>query len=129
MGTAVRLLPLLVLTLFVNSCTTKYVPVTNTIIDSVKVVDVRRDSVHVLDSVLVYGKNDTVYSTRWRIEYREALRVDTFYSYRCDTVNTIVEVERKLSRIEGLKMDIGNGVMWAVPILVALYALYRKMKK
>ena len=129
MGTAVRLLPLLVLTLFVNSCTTKYVPVTNTIIDSVKVVDVRRDSVHVLDSVLVYGKNDTVYSTRWRIEYREALRVDTFYSYRCDTVNTIVEVERKLSRIEGLKMDIGNGVMWAVPILVALYILYRKLKK
>ena len=124
-----RLLPLLVLTLFVNSCTTKYVPVTNTIIDSVKVVDVRRDSVHVLDSVLVYGKNDTVYSTRWRIEYREALRVDTFYSYRCDTVNTIVEVERKLSRIEGLKMDIGNGVMWAVPILVALYILYRKLKK
>lgn len=123
-----KFLPIIVLTLFVN-CTTKHVPVTNTIIDSVKVVDVRRDSVHVLDSVLVYGKNDTVYSTRWRIEYREALRVDTFYSYRCDTVNTIVEVERKLSRIEGLKMDIGNGVMWAVPILVALYILYRKLKK
>lgn len=125
---ALYLLPVAVLTLFVN-CTTKYVPVINTVIDSVKVVDVRRDSVHVLDSVFVYGKNDTVYLTRWRVEYREALRVDTFYSFRCDTVNTIVEVERKLSRIEKLKMDIGNGVMWAVPILLALWLLYRKILK
>lgn len=125
---ALFVLTLFVLTLFVN-CTTKYVPVTNTVIDSVRVVDVRRDSVHILDSVLVYGKNDTVYSTRWRVEYREALRVDTFYSYRCDTVNTIVEVERKLSRIEELKMDIGNGVMWAVPVLLALWLLYRKIIK
>lgn len=125
---ALFVLTLFVLTLFVN-CTTKYVPVINTVIDSVKVVDVRRDSVHVLDSVLIYGKNDTVYSTRWRIEYREALRVDTFYSFRCDTVNTIVEVERKLSRIEELKMDIGNGVMWAVPVLLALWLLYRKIIK
>lgn len=125
---ALFFLPVVVLTLFVN-CTTKYVPVINTVIDSVKVVDVRRDSVHVLDSVLIYGKNDTIYSTRWRVEYREALRVDTFYSFRCDTVNTIVEVERKLSRIEELKMDIGNGVMWAVPILLALWLLYRKIIK
>lgn len=125
---AYLLLPLVVLTFFVN-CTTKYVPVVNTVMDSVRVVDVRRDSVHVLDSVFVYGKNDTVYSTRWRIEYREALRVDTFYSYRCDTVNHVVEVERKLSYIERLKMDIGNGVMWAVPILVAFYILYCKLKK
>ena len=125
---AYLLLPLVVLTFFVN-CTTKHVPVTNTVIDSVRVVDVRRDSVHVLDSVYIYGKNDTVYSTRWRVEYREALRVDTFYSYHCDTVNKIVEVERELSYIESLKMDIGNGVMWAVPILVAFYILYRKLKK
>lgn len=125
---ALYLLPIVLLTLFVN-CTTKYVPVINTVIDSVKVVDVRRDSIHVLDSVLVYGKNDTIYSTRWRVEYREALRVDTFYSHRCDTVNTIVEVERKLSRIEELKMAIGNGVMWAVPILLALWLLYRKIIK
>lgn len=125
---ALYLLPVAVLTLFVN-CTTKYVPVINTVIDSVKVVDVRRDSIHVLDSVFVYGKNDTIYSTRWRVEYREALRVDTFYSFRCDTVNHVVEVERKFSRIEELKMDIGNGVMWAVPILLALWLLYRKILK
>lgn len=124
-----RVLYLLPVVAFFVNCTTKYVPVTNTIIDSVKVVDVRRDSIHVLDSVLVYGKNDTVYLTRWRVEYREALRVDTFYSFRCDTVNHVVEVERELSYIDGLKMNIGNGVMWAAPILVALYILYRKLKK
>lgn len=125
---ALCLLPVVVLTLFVN-CTTKYVPVTNTVIDSVRVVDVRRDSVHVLDSVLIEGKNDTVFYTRWRVEYREALRVDTFYSYRCDTVNHVVEVERKFSRIEGIKMDVGNGVIWAVPVLLAVWLLYRKILK
>lgn len=125
---ALYLLPVVVLTFFVN-CTTKYVPVINTVIDSVKVVDVRRDSVHVLDSVFVYGKNDTIYSTRWRVEYREALRMDTFYSFRCDTVNTIVEVERKLSYIERIKMDIGNGVILAVPVMLALWLLYRKILK
>ena len=129
MGTAVRLLPLLVLTLFVNSCTTKYVPVTNTIIDSVKVVDVRRDSVHVLDSVIIAGSNDTVYLTRWRIEYREALRVDTFVQVKRDTTVVTKEIEKRLTKVQELAMNIGNGVLWALPIMIALYILYHKFIK
>ena len=112
------------------SCTTtQYVPVETVRTDSVRIVDVRRDSVYVMDSVIVKSKADTVYVTRWRSEYKEALRVDTFLVERIDTLNTIVEVEKKLSKWQQTKMDVGAGVLYAVPILIALFILYRRLKK
>lgn len=129
MGTAVKLLHLVVLTFFVNSCTTKYVPVEVIKLDSVRYVDVRRDSIHVLDSVIIAGKNDTVYLTRWRIEYREALKVDTFVQVKRDTTVVTKEIEKRLTKVQELAMNIGNGVLWALPIMIALYILYRKLLK
>lgn len=116
------------LTLFVN-CSTKYVPVEVVKLDSVRYVDVQRDSIHVLDSVIIAGKNDTVYLTRWRVEYREALRVDTFVQVKRDTTVVSKEVERELTQIQELAMNIGNGVLLALPIMIGLYILYRKIVK
>lgn len=107
----------------------KYIPAESVRVDSVRVVEVMRDSVFVQDSVIIREKNDTVYLTRWRTMYREALRVDTFFVQRKDTVNNVVEVERELSRVEVLEMNIGAGVLWAIPIILALYLLYRKFLK
>ena len=119
----------LIIVFILSSCApVKYVPVENTKLDSVRVVDIQRDSIYVLDSVFVQGRNDTVFKTRWRIEYREALKVDTFFIERSDTINRVVEIEKKLSKIEILKLNIGTGVMWAVPVLVLLIVLYRKLK-
>lgn len=94
-------------------------------------VDIQRDSIYVLDSIYVREAHDTVYVTKWRTEYKEALRVDTFNVERIDTLNTIVEVEKKLTKWQQTKMDVGAGVMYAVPILLAvgLFLLYRKLKK
>ena len=128
MGTAVRLLPLLVLTLFVN-CSTKYVPVEVVKLDSIRYVDVRRDSIHVLDSVIIASKADTIYINRWRIEYRDALRVDTFVQVKRDTTVVTKEIEKRLTKVQELAMNIGNGVLWALPIMIALYILYRKLLK
>ncbi len=112
------------------SCTTtKYVPVENTAVDSVYINVLQRDSIFVQDSIYVHEKADTVFVTRWHVEYRDALRIDTFYIERVDSVNHIIEVEKRLTKIQQLKMDIGNGVMYAVPIILALYVLYRKLKK
>lgn len=116
------------LTLFVN-CSTRYVPVEVVKLDSIRYVDVRRDSIHVLDSVIITGSNDTVYLTRWRIEYREALRVDTFVQVKSDTTVVTKEVEKKLTKAQELAINIGNGVLWALPIMIALYLLYRKFLK
>ncbi|MBO5865122.1 MAG: hypothetical protein J6Q73_03620 [Bacteroidaceae bacterium] len=109
----------------------EYVPVETVKTETERVVDVQRDSIYVLDSVFVRQAQDTIYITKWRTEYREALRVDTFNVERVDSVNTIVEVEKKLSRWQKVKMNIGAGVLYAVPILIAvgLFLLYRKLKK
>ena len=109
----------------------QYVPVETVRFETERVVDIQRDSIYVLDSVFVREANDTVYITKWRVEYKEALRIDTLNIERIDTLNTIVEVEKKLTKVQQLKMDVGAGVLYAVPILiiVGLFVLYRKLKK
>ena len=109
--------------------TVRYVPVETVKTDSVYINKVERDSIYVRDSILVRLKNDTVFVDRWRTEYREFLKVDTVRSERVDSVNHVVEVERELTRMQNLKLDIGTGVLWAVPILLVIYILYRKLKK
>lgn len=114
------------------SCrTVQYVPVETVRTETERVVDIQRDSIYVMDSVFVREKNDTIYITRWRTEYKEALRVDTFNIVKVDSINTIVEVEKMLTRWQQTKMNVGTGVLYAVPILIAsgLYILYRKLKK
>lgn len=127
---AVALLLLAAIIYSLTSCTSvQYVPVETLKTDSVRVVDIQRDSIYVQDSVIVREKADTIFVTRWRTEYREALRVDTVQIVRTDSIQNVVEVERKLSKIEQTQMDIGKGVMWAVPIVLLLYILYKKLLK
>ena len=119
---------LFVLTIFVN-CSPRIVPVTDVRVDSVYIARVQRDTIYERDSVLVYTQADTIYKEKYRYVYRDRLVTDTLWRERCDTINTIVEVEKRLSRIEEWQMDIGRGVMWAVPIILCLYLLYRKILK
>lgn len=105
------------------SCTTtQYVPVETVRTDSVRIVDVRRDSVYVMDSVIVKSKADTVYVTRWRSEYKEILKIDTLISERVDTLTVEKVVEKELTEWEELSMDVGNGVLW-VAIIAAIGAI------
>lgn len=122
---------LCVIVLCLVGCKTQYVPVETVKTEIVKELEIQRDSIFVLDSVFVREANDTVFLTKWRVEYKEALRMDTFRVERIDTLNTIVEVEKKLTKVQQLKMDVGAGVLSAVPILITigLYILYRKLKK
>lgn len=116
----------------VCSCSgVRYMPVETVRVETERVVDIQRDSIYVLDSVFVREAHDTIYITKWRTEYKEALRIDTLSIERIDTLNTIVEIEKKLTKVQQLKMDVGAGVMYAVPILIAvgLFVLYRKLKK
>jgi hypothetical protein len=108
-----------------------YIPVETVRREVVKELEVQRDSIHITDSIFVKSVNDTIYLTRWRVEYRDVLRVDTFLAVKRDSINHVVEVEKKLTRMESLKMDVGAGVLYALPILIAvgLFILYRKLKK
>lgn len=124
------LLPFLFLTIFVNSCTTtKYVPVESVRVDSVYIARVERDSIYERDSVFVAVKADTVFVSKVQYRYRDRVVRDTLSVLQCDTITRVVEVEKSLTRIEQLKMDVGGGVLWALPIIIALYILYRRLKK
>lgn len=120
---------LIVLTIFVNSCVTKYVPVESVRVDSVYIARVERDSIYERDSVFVAVKADTVFVSRVQYRYRDRIVRDTLSVVQRDTITRVAEIEKKLSRSEQLKMDVGGGVLWALPIIIGLYILYRRLKK
>lgn len=103
----------------------QYVPVETVKTETERVVDIQRDSIYVLDSVFVRSKADTVFVERWRVEYKEALRVDTLHVFERDSINHVIEVEKSLTWLQELKMDLGAGVMWVAPIVLILYIVYR----
>ena len=124
------LFPLIVLTIFVNSCTTtKYVPVETVRVDSVFVAKVERDSIYQLDSVFVQTKADTVYLTKVQYRYHDRYVYDTINVLQLDTITKVIKVEKALSKIEQLKLDVGGGVLWALPIIIGFFILYCKLKK
>lgn len=118
---------LFVLTFFVNACTTtKYVPVESVHVDSVYIARVERDSIYERDSVFVAVKADTVFVSKVQYRYRDRIVRDTLSVLQRDTITRVVE--KRLSRSERLKMDVGGGVLWALPI-IGLFILYRRLKK
>ena len=122
---------LVVVTALLCSCKTTYVPVETVRTETQYIDRLQRDSIFVKDSIHVREAHDTIYITKWRTEFKEALRVDTFNIVKVDSVNIIVEVEAKLSRWQKAKMNTGTGVLYALPILIAvgLFLLYRNLKK
>lgn len=109
----------------------QYVPVETIKTDSVRVVDVQRDSIYVQDSVIVREKADTIFVTRWRTEYREALRVDTVQIVRTDSIQNIVEVERDFTPWESMCFSLGRVMLTigAFILIYKLYILFRKLRK
>lgn len=101
-------------------------PVVTHKVDSVYIARYERDTIYERDSVRVYTLRDTVYNDRLRYIYRDRLLRDTVYRSERDTINTIVEVEKKLSKVEEVQMNIGRGVMWAVPMVLLLWLVYRR---
>ena len=118
-----------VMTLLLAGCKTVYVPVETFSSDSIYINKWTRDSVYVKDSVFVHTKADTVFLTKYHTLYKEVVIRDTMMVSRVDTTTIVREVPRGFTKMESLKMNIGNGVLWAVPIILFLYILYRKLKK
>lgn len=116
---------LFVLTIFVN-CSPKIIPVTDVRVDSVYIAQYQRDTIYERDSVLVYTLADTIYKEKYRYVYRDRLVTDTLWRERCDTINTIVEVEKRLSRIERIKLSLGEVFLWIIPFTLIL--LFVKIK-
>jgi hypothetical protein len=112
------------------SCRTKYVPV-----ESVRTeIEYRdrwqRDSIHVHDSTFIYIKGDTVFRDRWHMEYKDRTLRDTTYIERTDSVQVPYPVERKLTKWQSVKQEIGGiaiGVIVALSFVIVW--LMRKSRK
>lgn len=108
--------------LLVASCCTQRTARTASLSNSSGEVRVVRDSVFVLDSVLLRERADTVFLTRIRTLYRDRLRTDTVW--RCDTVYR-VEERIVVAKGEGSRL----GLMMMVAALLLLLPMCRNLLK
>ncbi|MBR5893514.1 MAG: hypothetical protein IKZ37_07765 [Bacteroidaceae bacterium] len=108
--------------LLVASCCTQRTARTASLSNSSGEVRIVRDSVFVLDSVLLRERADTVFLTRIRTLYRDRLRTDTVW--RCDTVYR-VEERIVVAKGEGSRL----GLMMMVAALLLLLPMCRNLLK
>lgn len=111
----VHIVPLLVLTLFVN-CSTRVVPVERVKIDSIFIAQYHRDTVYKSDSVIIRAVNDTIYKDAWRYIYRDRMVHDTvtIIKVQRDSVTRYVKVEKELTRLQNVKLALGKVFLWVL---------------
>lgn len=119
----------LMATLLMMGCTERiYVPQEKEVYrtDTLRVYNVRVDSVFNRDSVSLIQKGDTVFVTRYRDRFRYRCIKDTVYRCVTDTVRTTVPVPvgRNLTRWEEAKMDLGSFFLLLVSIAVCVSVIW-----
>ena len=82
---------LLLSVIWFSSCRSiQYVPM-ETVKEKIAYRDrLQRDSIHILDSIFMWSKGDTVFKDRWRIEYRDRLMRDTTYIEKTDSIQVLI---------------------------------------
>lgn len=118
------------LALLATGCKTQYVPVETIKYDSIYISSTRVDSVFNRDSVMVYIKGDTTYIYKEKEVIRYQLKNDTTIIEKVDSVQVPYPVEKKLSRWEQIKMDMGGIAIGAVGVcaLVLAILIWLKLK-
>lgn len=104
--------------LMLQGCKTKYVsvPEYHNVYVTKHDTLTKHDSVYQKEFVDRYVKGDTVFLTKTKVDYRYKNIYKTLYrdSIKTDSVRVPYPVEKKLSRWQGLKMEVGG---WAIGVL------------
>lgn len=118
------------LAMLATGCKTQYVPVETIKHDSIYISSIRVDSVFNRDSVMVYIQGDTTYIYKEKEVVRYQLKSDTTIIEKVDSVQVPYPVEKKLSRWEQIKMDMGGIAIGAVGVcaLVLAIRIWLKLK-
>lgn len=119
------------LLLTVWSCrTTEYVPVEIVKTDTTYINKVQRDSIYQLDSIYILDRGDTVLITKTKYLYKDRMVRDTVYKSRVDSIQIPYPVERKLTRWEQIRLDIGGWAMggFIVVFIAFVVIIYYKLK-
>jgi len=119
----------------IGSCKTKYVSVPEYHTEYITKMDsfTQRDSIFVKDSIYMWMQGDTIYKEKISVIYKDRWRD----RYLCDTViktdsvRVPYPVEKKLSKWQQIKLDIGEWVIIALALsLIALVVIIvRKILK
>lgn len=123
---------LLVSAICLSSCRTQYIPV-ETVRTEYKTRDsVRYDSIYKHDSIFYLIKGDTVYKYVKQIEYKYLFinRTDTIL--KTDSIQVPYPVEKRLSRWQTLKMELGGWALGAIivfALVIVVRMIYRLRKK
>ena len=104
--------------LMLQGCKTKYVSVPeyhNVYVNKHDTLT-KHDSIYQKEFVDRFVKGDTVFLTKTKVDYRYKNIYKTLYrdSIKTDSVRVPYPVEKKLSRWQGLKMEVGG---WAIGVL------------
>lgn len=103
------------------SCRTQYIPV-EMVRTEYRVRDsIRHDSVYQQDSVYVLVKGDTIYQYRYKYLYKYQYLNRTDTVIKTDSVQVPYPVEKKLSRWQQMKIELGG---WAFGITITFVVLF-----
>ena len=106
----------------------RYVPVETVKTEKEYIDRWKRDSIHVLDSVFVLVKGDTVFRDRYKTVYKDRILHDTTFIERVDSVQVPYPVEKRLTRWQSFKMEVG-GFAFAGVVIVVLVVVGRMVYK
>ena len=128
----IYLIILLTGVLFISCRSIQYVPVETTRTEVQYKDRLQRDSIHVLDSVFMLVKGDTVFRDRYRTVYKDKLIRDTAYIHKTDSIQVPYPVEKKLTRWQAMKIELGGwafGIIISLILIVACWLIYKSIKK
>lgn len=107
------------------SCrTTEYVPVEIVKTDTTYINKVQRDSIYQLDSIYILDRGDTVLITKTKYLYKDRMVRDTVYRSRTDSIQIPYPVERKLTKWEQFRLDIGGWAMGGFIVIIIFLIFY-----
>lgn len=122
---------LLAFLLLVSCRNIQYVPVETVRFDTTYINKVQRDSIYKFDSIYVRDKGDTVWLERYKYLFVDKTVHDTIYINRTDSVQVPYPVEKKLTRWQQFRLDVGGYAIFTVLIVILIvvgYLIY-KLKK
>ena len=115
MKQSIYIIILLMLAICFVSCRTQYIPVESVRTEYKTRDSIRYDSIYQRDSIYTLIKGDTVYHYRYKYLYRYLTTNRTDTILKNDSIRVPYPVEKKLSRWQSIKMELGG---WAFGIVI-----------
>ncbi len=126
-------LAVMVISLLLGGCSSvQYVPVETVRYDSIYISKILHDSIYQKDSVFIDRSGDTVYIYKDKYVYKYKNLTDTMYVTKVDSVQVPYPVEKKLTRWQAMKVELGGwamGIIIAFAVIIVGWLVFRMRRK